>query len=153
MIQVARGLNRDCVALLTDMNQPLGCAVGNALEVIEAFDALKGTGPEDFITLCRDLVAEMLVLGQAAGSVEEGRARYDELIQSGAALEKMRAIIAAQSGDPRTGDYYSLLPIARHQRKVLARRSGYVQATDPEAIGRAAMLLGAGRLRLESKID
>jgi pyrimidine-nucleoside phosphorylase len=153
MIQVAHGLNRDCVALLTDMNQPLGCAVGNALEVIEAFEALKGTGPEDFIALCRDLVAEMLVLGQAVGTVDEGRTRYDELIQSGAALEKMREIIAAQSGDPQTIDDYSLLPTARHQRNVLARRSGYVQAIDTEAIGRAAMWLGAGRLRLESKID
>jgi pyrimidine-nucleoside phosphorylase len=153
MIQVARGLGKGCVALLTDMNQPLGRAVGNALEVIEAFEALRGNGPEDFITLCRELSAEMLVLGRAAGDVDEGRARYDELIASGAALEKMREIIVAQSGEPRTLDDYTLLPTARHQRNVTARRAGYVQAIDTEAIGRASMLLGAGRLRLNSKID
>jgi pyrimidine-nucleoside phosphorylase len=153
MIQVARGLDKDCVALLTDMNQPLGRAVGNALEVVEAFEALRGKGPEDFITLCRELAAEMLVLGHAVGTVEEGRAQYDELIRSGAALEKMREIIAVQSGDPRVLDDYSLLPSARYQRKVPAKRHGYVQALDTEAIGRASMLLGAGRLRLDSKID
>jgi pyrimidine-nucleoside phosphorylase len=153
MIQVARGLGKDCVALLTDMNQPLGRAVGNALEVIEAFEALRGNGPDDFITLCRELSAEMLVLGRAAADAEEGRARYDEVIRSGAALEKMREIIAAQSGEPRALDDYALLPTARHQRVVAARRQGYVQAIDTEAIGRASMLLGAGRLRLDSRID
>ena len=153
MIRVTRGLGKDCVALLTDMNQPLGQAVGNALEVVEAFEALRGEGPADFIALCRELAAEMLVLGRAAGTVEEGRAKHDELIASGAALEKMRQIVAAQSGDPRVLDDYSLLPAARHQRTITARRSGYVQAIDTEAIGRASMLLGAGRLRLDSKID
>jgi pyrimidine-nucleoside phosphorylase len=153
MIQVARGLDKDCVALLTDMNQPLGRTVGNALEVIEAFEALRGNGPEDFITLCRELSAEMLVLGRAADTVDAGRAMYNELIASGAALEKMREIITAQAGEPRVLDDYSLLPMARYQRQVPARRSGYVQAIDTEAIGRASMLLGAGRLRLDSKID
>ncbi|MEN3333292.1 MAG: pyrimidine-nucleoside phosphorylase, partial [Blastocatellia bacterium] len=153
MIQVARGLDKDCVALLTDMNQPLGRTVGNALEVIEAFEALKGRGPEDFISLCRELSAEMLVLGRAVATVDEGRAKYDELISNGAALEKMREIITAQAGDPRVLDDYSLLPTARHERRVPARRKGYVQAIDTEAIGRASMLLGAGRLRLDSKID
>jgi pyrimidine-nucleoside phosphorylase len=153
MIQVARGLDKDCVALLTDMNQPLGRTVGNALEVIEAFEALRGNGPEDLITLCRELSAEMLVLGSSVDTVDEGRAKYDELISTGAALEKMREIITAQAGDPRVLDDYSLLPTARHKRKVPARRNGYVQAIDTEAIGRASMLLGAGRLRLDSKID
>src|SRR5581483_193869 len=153
MIQIARGLGKDCVALLTDMNQPLGRAVGNALEMIEAFDALRGQGPDDFITLCRELSAEMLALGGAVATVDEGRARYDELIATGAALEKMREIITAQSGDPRVLDDYSLLPTARHERAVLARRGGTVQAIDTAAIGRASMLLGAGRLRLDSKID
>jgi thymidine phosphorylase len=135
------------------MNQPLGRTVGNALEVIEAFEALRGDGPEDFITLCRELSAEMLVLGSSADTVDEGRAKYDELIASGAALEKMREIITAQAGEPRVLDDYSLLPTARHERKVPAKRNGYVQAIDTEAIGRASMLLGAGRLRLDSKID
>lgn len=153
MIQVARGLDKECVALLTDMNQPLGRAVGNSLEVIEAFETLRGRGPEDFVKICRELSAEMLVLGRAADSLDEGRARYDDVIASGAALDKMREIIAAQSGEPRALDDYTLLPAARHERPVAARRAGYVQAIDTKAIGRASMLLGAGRLRLDSKID
>ena len=153
MIQVARGLGKECVALLTDMSQPLGRAVGNALEVVEAFEALKGKGPPDFIDLCRELSAEMLVLGRAADSVEHGRARYDELIASGAALDKMREIIVAQDGDPRAVDDYGLLGTAAHKFPVLAGRIGYVQSIDTAAIGRASMLLGAGRLRLDSVID
>src|SRR5262249_372941 len=99
-IEIAHGLGKDCVALLTDMNQPLGRAVGNSLEMIEAFEALRGRGPEDFITLCRELAAEMLKLGGASRTVDDGRARYDQLIDSGAALNKMREIIAVQGGDP-----------------------------------------------------
>src|SRR6266550_2279699 len=93
MISIARGMNKECIVLITDMNQPLGRAVGNALELIEAFETLKGQGPDDFKILCRELSAEMLVMGRAAMDTEKGRARYDELIASGAAVEKMRAII------------------------------------------------------------
>ncbi|HST22039.1 MAG TPA: thymidine phosphorylase, partial [Blastocatellia bacterium] len=153
MIEIAHGMNKDCVALITDMNQPLGRAVGNSLEVIESLDALKGSGPDDFNELCRELAAEMIVLGRAADTVERGRAMYDELIASGAAMEKMREIIEAQSGDPRVIDDYSLLPHAQHQEKIVAERSGHVQSIDTEAIGRASMLLGAGRARLDTAID
>jgi pyrimidine-nucleoside phosphorylase len=153
MTEIARGMGKDCVALITDMNQPLGRAVGNSLEVIEAFDTLKGVGPGDFDALCRELAAEMIVLGGAAGDLKRGRAAYDELISSGAALQKMREIIEAQSGDPRAVDDYGLLPHARHQEKVIAGRGGYVRAIDAEAIGRASMLLGAGRARLDTAID
>ena len=153
MIHIARGLKKDCVALLTDMNQPLGRAVGNSLEVIEAFDTLRGAGPEDFNTVCRELSAEMLALGGAAEDVERGRALYDELINSGRALEKMREIIEAQGGDPRVIDDHDLLPRAREKRVIAAPNTGYVQAIDTEAIGNASMLLGAGRLRLETQID
>lgn len=153
MIGIARGLSKDCVALLTGMSQPLGRAVGNSLEVIEAFNTLRGAGPEDFNTLCRELSAEMLVLGRAASDVEQGGSLYDELIRSGRALEKMREIIEAQSGDPRVLDDYGLLPHARAQLVVAASESGFVHATDTEAIGHASMLLGAGRLRLDTPID
>jgi pyrimidine-nucleoside phosphorylase len=153
MIEIARGMNKDCAALLTDMNQPLGRAVGNSLEVIESFDTLKGEGPEDFKALCRELAAEMIALGRAADTVEGGRRLYDDLIASGAAVEKMREIIEAQGGDPRAIDDYELLPRAQFQDKVVAEREGYVQAIDTEAIGRATMLLGAGRARLDTAID
>jgi len=93
------------------------------------------------------------VLGRAAGDIERGRAIYDELISSGAAMEKLREIIEAQSGDPRVIEDYARLPHAQYQEKVVAGRSGYIQSIDSEAIGRAAMLLGAGRDRLDTAID
>ncbi|MEK6302818.1 MAG: thymidine phosphorylase [Acidobacteriota bacterium] len=153
LIDIAHGMGKDAAALITDMNQPLGRAVGNSLEVIEAFEALKGIGPPDFIELCRELAAEMLVMGRVAADVARGRAMYNELIASGAALEKMRQIIEAQSGDPRVIDDYGLLPGAAYQRVVPAPVGGHVQAIDAEAIGHASMLLGAGRARLDSQID
>jgi pyrimidine-nucleoside phosphorylase len=153
MLSIASGLGKDCVALLTDMDQPLGRAVGNSLEVIEALDTLRGAGPEDFKTLCRELSAQMLALGQATPDVEQGGKLYDELIASGRALEKMREIIEAQSGDPRVVDDYELLPHARDKRVIAASEAGYIQAIDTEAIGHASMLLGAGRLRLDTPID
>jgi len=153
MISIARGLDRECIVLITDMNQPLGRAVGNSLELIEAFETLKGRSPDDFNTLCRELSAEMLVMGDAAADTPRGRALYDELIASGAAAEKMRVIIRAQGGEPRVVDEYELLPRAAHQRDLLAPQAGYVQAIDTEAIGHASMLLGAGRARLDTPID
>jgi pyrimidine-nucleoside phosphorylase len=153
MMSIARGMNRQCIVLITDMNQPLGRAVGNSIELIEAFETLKGRGPEDFNTLCRELSAEMFILGGATGDVKKGRDLYDEMIESGAAVEKMRAIIRAQGGDSRVIDDYGLLPRATQHQDVLASQAGYVQAIDTEAIGHASMLLGAGRAKLETAID
>ncbi|MFY9607063.1 MAG: thymidine phosphorylase [Blastocatellia bacterium] len=153
LIDIAHGMGKDAAALITDMNQPLGRAVGNSLEVIESFEALKGNGPPDFIDLCRELAAEMLQMGGAASDINRGRALYNELIGSGAALEKMRQIIEAQSGDPRVVDDYGLLPSAVHTKAVLTPQAGFVQAIDAEGVGHASMLLGAGRARLDSQID
>jgi pyrimidine-nucleoside phosphorylase len=153
MIGIARGLGKDCVALITDMDQPLGRAVGNSLEVTEALDTLRGAGPDDLNALCRELSAEMLVLGRAASDLGRGGKLYDELIASGKALEKMREIIEAQSGDPRVIDDYDLLPRARDESVIVAPEAGFVHAIDAEAIGHASMLLGAGRLRLDTEID
>lgn len=153
MISIARGMSRECIVFITDMNQPLGRAVGNSLELIEAFETLKGQGPDDFNTLCCELSAEMLVMGGIAIGTDRGRELYNELITSGAAVEKMRAIVRAQGGDPRVIDNYELLPRSAHQQEVVASQGGYVQAIDTEAIGHASMLLGAGRLRLDTAID
>ena len=139
--------------LITDMNQPLGREVGNSLEVVEAFETLKGRGPEDFSRLCRELVAEMLVLGKAARDTAGGREICDEIISSGAAVEKMREIIRAQGGDARVIDDYNLLPRTQNTSGVTSMQSGFVQAIDTEVIGSASMLLGAGRARLETPID
>ena len=153
MVVIARFMGKEAVALITDMNQPLGRAVGNSIETIEALDTLHGRGPDDFNDLCRELAAEMLLLGRAVTDVESGRDLYDQLIAKGLGLEKMREIIEAQQGDPRVVDDYTLLPHAAHERRVLAGRSGYVRAIDTEAVGHACMLLGAGRARLETPID
>jgi pyrimidine-nucleoside phosphorylase len=153
MIVIARFMGKEAVALITDMNQPLGRAVGNSIEVIEAMETLHGRGPDDLNQLCRELAAEMLLLGRASTDVESGRKLYDQMIASGAGLEKMREIIEAQQGDARVVDDYSRLPRAAYKRTVLAGREGYVRATDTEAIGRASMLLGAGRERLDTPID
>ena len=153
MISIARGLNKECIALITDMNQPLGRAVGNSLELIEAFETLNGRGPQDFNTLCRELSAEMLVMGDAAADTERGCKLYDELISSGAASQKMREIIQAQGGEPRVLDDYGLLPNATHKQELPSEQAGYVRAIDTEAIGHATMLLGAGRARLDTAID
>ncbi|MFY9555486.1 MAG: thymidine phosphorylase, partial [Blastocatellia bacterium] len=153
MISIARGMDKECIVLITDMNQPLGRAVGNSLELIEAFETLKGRGPDDFNMLCRELSAEMLVMGRAVHHTDRGREVYDDLIKKGAALEKMRDIIRAQNGEPRVIEDYRLLPRAELAQDVLAPEAGYVQAIDTEAIGHASMLLGAGRARLDTAID
>jgi pyrimidine-nucleoside phosphorylase len=153
MLNIANGLHKSAVALITDMNQPLGVAVGNSLEIIESFDTLRGKGPEDFNTLCRELSAEMLLMGEAAKDLERARLLYDEMISSGKALEKMRRIIEIQYGNPDVVDNYDLLPQAKNRKSITAKHAGYIQAIDTEAIGHASMLLGAGRLRLDSEID
>jgi pyrimidine-nucleoside phosphorylase len=153
LIKIASSMKKDAVALVTDMSQPLGRAVGNALETVEAFEALRGRGPDDFITLCRELSAEMLLMGRAAPGLPEARELYDDLIRSGAALEKMREIIASQGGNASAIDDYDLLGQARLERAVVSSRAGFVQAIETEQVGRASMLLGAGRLRLDTRID
>ena len=153
MISIARGMNKACVALITDMNQPLGRTVGNSIELIEAFETLKGRGPDDLKALCRELSAEMFVLCEAAAKTDSGRELYDRVIASGAGVEKMRAIIQAQGGDARVLDDYGMLPGASNRQELVSSESGYVQAIDTEAIGHASMLLGAGRARLDTAID
>ena len=153
MREIATRMGKRVVALLTQMDQPLGRAVGNALEVAEAVAALKGEGPDDLRQLCRELCAWMLVLGGKAAGHEQGRARFDELIRSGAAAEKFRQIIARQGGDPRVVDDPGRLPQARQRQDFVAPGEGYLARMDAERIGRAAMALGAGRARAEDAID
>ncbi len=141
-------------ALLTDMNQPLGWAVGNALEVCEAQQLLRGeqlTGR--FADLTFELAAHMLRLGEAVASVAEGQAMARAMVTSGKALGKWQAIIEAQGGDPRVAEDDGRLPQAAHEVVVRAPRAGIVTAMDTEAIGWAAVLLGAGRLTLDAVID
>ena len=146
-------MGKRVVALLTDMDQPLGNAVGNALEAAEAIETLKGEGPVDFNELCRELSAWMLVVGEAADGLDAGRAKYDELIGSGAAAEKFQQIIAQQGGDPSVVDDPRKLPQAREQIEYKADESGTLTSIEAARIGRAAMALGAGRVRAEDVVD
>jgi pyrimidine-nucleoside phosphorylase len=139
--------------LITDMSQPLGRAVGNALEVIEAIETLKGGGPSDLLEVCRELTARMFLLGDLERTLEAGRARFDSVLGSGQALERFTRVIAEQGGDPRVVEDYSRLPRARRVDSVVAVADGYIAGLEAEALGRASMLLGAGRERVDSSID
>jgi pyrimidine-nucleoside phosphorylase len=139
--------------LLTDMDQPLGCAVGNALEVAEAIATLRDDGPEDLFQECLALGSRMLVLADVARDLDEGRSKLVYAVQSGAALEKFRAWVEAQGGDPRVADDLSLLPHAAFTREVVAHETGWVSHFDAECVGRSAMAMGAGRAHLDDAVD
>ena len=153
LTRVGELLGRRVVAILTDMDQPLGRAVGNALEVREAIDTLAGRGPEDLTELCLVLGSKMLVSGGVAVDEVDARVLLRQAIDSGAALEKFRQWVAAQGGDARVADDPSLLPIGAHVREVAVETAGWVTGFDAEGVGRAAMVLGAGRARKEDPID
>jgi pyrimidine-nucleoside phosphorylase len=139
--------------LITDMSQPLGRAVGNALEVIEAIETLKGRGPDDLLEVCRELTARMFLLGDLESKLEGARARFDSVLESGQALERFTKVITTQGGDPRVVEDYSRLPAAQHVDSVVASADGYVAGLEAETMGRASMVLGAGRERVDSAID
>ena len=140
-------------ALLTPMDAPLGRAVGNANEVIEALETLKGRGPAEVELLSRRLAARMLVLSRVASGSDDADRRVERALSTGAALEKFRAIVEAQSGDPRIVDDYGRLPRPRTVETVRASRTGLVSSVDAEVVGRAAVALGAGRDRVDAAID
>ncbi len=140
-------------AVITAMDAPLGCAVGNALEVVECLDVLKGGGPKDLVAVCVELAARMLVLGGAARDAADGARRVRDAIGSGAGLERLRRIIEQQGGDPKVVDDPSRLPGAPHRRVITAGRDGFLQRLDAGLVGRASVVLGAGRDRVEDPID
>jgi pyrimidine-nucleoside phosphorylase len=153
MIRIGQNAGRKMAAIVSDMNQPLGRAVGNALEVREALETLQGRGPEDFVALVRTVAGWMLFLSGRARSPEEGQVLADAALASGQALATFRAFVAAQGGDPRYVDDPDLLPKARLVRTVLAPRSGYIAALNAMEVGMAAVLLGAGRSKKGDPID
>ncbi|HYF82867.1 MAG TPA: pyrimidine-nucleoside phosphorylase [Clostridia bacterium] len=153
MVDIGVNLNKNVIALVTEMNEPLGYAVGNALEVKEAIATLKGNGPEDLLELCIELGAVMLLLGKKAESLEVAKKILLENIKSGAALKKLEEMVAAQHGNPEQIRKPELLPKAVHIIEVKSTTDGYVQSIDAEGIGIAALILGAGRETKESEID
>lgn len=140
-------------ALLTSMDAPLGRAVGNASEVIESIETLKGRGPKDLEDLSVQLAARMLVLAGLTTDARDAESRVRTALSSGAGVEAFRGIIEEQGGDPRVIDDYTRLPGAASQVDIVASRDGFVASLDAELIGRGAVVLGAGRERLDSVID
>jgi len=153
MVETGQRMRKKVVALITDMDQPLGNNVGNALEVIEVIEVLRGKGPNDLRELCLDLGAWMLRLGGAAGTVSEGRQQSEKLVSSGKALEKFRRMIELQNGDPRVLDDTNRLPRARHSLPVVSETAGFVTSMRCEQIGTACVILGGGRERKEDSVD
>ena len=140
-------------ALITGMDAPLGRAVGNASEVVESLETLKGRGPADLESLSVQLAARMLVLAGLAPGLDEAERRVREALRSGSALDVFRRVIENQGGDPAVVDDYGRLPSAPDEHRVTASKAGYVAELRAEHIGRAAVALGAGRARLEDAID
>ena len=153
MVETGQRMGKKTVALITDMDQPLGRAIGNALEVRECIEMLNGRGPADLRELCVELAAWMFVLGGRAANVEDGRKTAEKLIVSGAAREKFREMIQLQGGDPCVVDEPRRLPGTSREEVVMAAQSGYVTGIRCEQIGVASMLLGGGRERKENAID
>ncbi len=152
MVNIGKSLGRETVAVISDMNQPLGRAVGNSLEVLEVLDALQGKGPEDLLAVSLELGAWMLVVGNKVSGVEEGKQLLQKSLESGAAWQKFLEFISAQGGDIQAITKRSL-DLGIWQNPVLAKETGYVQNLDVSQIGILAMVLGAGRETKQSIID
>ncbi len=153
MVAIGRRMGKRVMALITDMDQPLGNAIGNALEVMEVIETLKGKGPADLTELSVELAGRGLTLADPSRSIESAREQAQSLLESGAALAKFRQIIETQGGDPAVTEAYDRLPTASAEHAISTPRSGYVSRINAEDIGIAAMILGAGRERLDSPID
>ncbi|HEA6171647.1 TPA: pyrimidine-nucleoside phosphorylase [Staphylococcus aureus] len=153
MVRIGNNVGRNTMAIISDMNQPLGRAIGNALELQEAIDTLKGQGPKDLTELVLTLGSQMVVLANKAETLEEARALLIEAIDSGAALEKFKTFIKNQGGDETVIDHPERLPQAQYQIEYKVKKSGYVTELVSNDIGVASMMLGAGRLTKEDDID
>lgn len=153
MVDIGRLAGRKTVALLSDMNQPLGSAVGNSLEVIEAIELLRGHAPKDYYEHCLHVAAHVLVAGQRAKDLDEGRAMAEKCIRNGSALEKFRVLVQAQGGDVSYVDDMSKFAHAKYVEVVNATRSGYISQVHARLVGEASVVLGAGRAKKSDSVD
>lgn len=153
MVNIGNNVGRKTMAVISDMSQPLGYAIGNALEVKEAIDTLKGEGPEDLTELCLTLGSHMVFLAEKASTLEEARALLQGAIEDGSALENFKVFLESQGGDPSVVDEPSKLPQAKYKIELEAKQDGYVSEIVADAVGTAAMWLGAGRATKDSVID
>ncbi len=153
MVRIGNNVGRNTMAVISDMSQPLGYAIGNALEVKEAIDTLKGEGPEDLTELCLTLGSHMVFLAKKADSLKEAREKLENVIKDGSALETFKVFLSSQGGDASVVDDPQKLPQAKYTFELEAKQDGYVSEIIADEIGTAAMLLGAGRATKESEID
>jgi len=153
MVGIGRRLDKKVQALITDMNQPLGYAIGNALEIMEASQTLQNAGPADLTKLCLELAARMIFLGKKAATLEEARLTAEKHLVDGSAYHKFKQVVAAQGGNPQALDKFELLPNATGMREITSPRAGYVSTIYAEDIGVASNMIGAGRDKKEDAID
>jgi pyrimidine-nucleoside phosphorylase len=153
MVETGERMGKQVVALITDMDQPLGCMIGNALEVVEVVEVLRGEGPEDLRQLCLELAGWMLHLGGVTDTVAEGKKQSEKLIASGKALDRFRQMVELQGGDPRTIDDPKKLPQAQHTMMLSSPKGGYLASLKCEQVGTACVILGGGRERKEDAVD
>jgi pyrimidine-nucleoside phosphorylase len=153
MVGIGRRVDRRVQALITDMNQPLGYAVGNAVEVMEVSQVLHNEGPDDLKRLSLELAARMIFLAKLVPTLDDARELALQKLADGSAFRKFRDVVQAQGGDPKALDKFELLPNATGMREITTPRSGYVTAIDAEGIGSASGMMGAGRDRKDDKID
>ncbi|MFV3013677.1 pyrimidine-nucleoside phosphorylase [Clostridium botulinum] len=153
MVNIGKSVGRNTVAILSDMDQPLGYAIGNALEVKEAIDTLKGKGPKDLLELCLTLGSNMVILAQKANTIEEARKMLLSTIEKGLAIEKLKEFISSQGGDGTLVDNTEKLPKAKYIIPVICDRNGYINKIHAQNIGIIASELGAGRVTKDSIID
>ncbi|AZU65054.1 pyrimidine-nucleoside phosphorylase [Neobacillus mesonae] len=153
MVRIGNNVGRRTMAVISDMSQPLGFAIGNALEVKEAIDTLKGEGPADLTELCLTLGSHMVYLAERANSLPEARTMLEKAMEDGSALEKLKVFLSSQGGDGSIVDHPEKLPQAKFIVELEAKEDGYVAEIVADEVGTAAMLLGAGRVTKESVID
>ena len=153
MVGIGRRSDKRVVGLITDMNQPLGFAVGNALEVMEASQTLQNAGPTDLTRLSLELAARMIFLGRITMTIDEARELAQKVLLDGSGYRKFKEVIQAQGGDPNVLDRFELLPNATGVREILSPRNGYISGIDAELVGKAAAMIGAGRDTKEDTID
>jgi pyrimidine-nucleoside phosphorylase len=153
MVGIGRRMDKRVQALITDMNQPLGYAVGNALEVMEASQTLQNAGPADLTRLCIELAARMIFVAKKAPSLDDARRTAEKKLVDGSGYQKFKQAVAAQGGNPQALDRFDLLPNATGMREVASPRGGYVSVINAEDIGLASNMIGAGRERKEDSVD
>ncbi|MBC1522194.1 pyrimidine-nucleoside phosphorylase [Listeria aquatica] len=153
LVDIGKGVGMKCMALISDMNQPLGNKIGNALEIEESIDLLKGKGPQDLVDLVLTLGSYMVLLGEKAETFEEAKKMLEQTIADGSALARFKAMIKAQGGDERVIDDYTIMPQAQYKIELPAKADGVVAKLTADEIGIASMLLGGGRQKASDKLD